>query len=266
MGGKKKDKGKKGRGSKEQDYEDILQAEDTSTGKIPVADDADTIIRSDDKYLQSLKEKMQAAEAGTAEAGTAEAGTAEAGRKPSADATPPQSIKHTFIDHKKEEAEKETEETEAEIDEVEETTLPPSGKRGRAVFPFSDKTTQKLEEEIRKGSSEDSEPPPPTFRSEQTSWHGNSVYVLCGPDAGKSFYITSEKIKIGRGLDNDVVLKDISVSRRHCVIIRDGEKWRVEDKGSDNGTYLDGKPVRSSEFRPGQYLQLGRTILVVESI
>jgi len=255
MGGKKKTKGKKGRESKEQDYEDILQAEDTSTGKVPVADDADTMIRSDDKYLQSLKEKMQAAE-----------GSVESVEKEAEESTPPKPIKHTFIDHKKEEAEKEAEEQEIESDDIEETTLPPRSRRGKAVFPFSDKTTQKLEEEIRKGSSEDSEPPPPTFRSEQTSWHGNSVYVLCGPDAGKSFYITSEKIKIGRGLDNDVVLKDISVSRRHCIIIRDGEKWRVEDKGSDNGTYLDGKPVRTAEFRPGQYLQLGRTILVVESI
>jgi hypothetical protein len=252
MGGKKKDRGKKGRKSGEQDYEDILQAEDTATGKVPVADDADTMIRSDDKYLQSLKEKMQAAEASVVEE--------------SEEPTPPKPVKHTFVDHKKEEAEPESGELELEPEDIEETTLPPRGRRSKGVFPFSDKTTQKLEEEVRKGSSEESEPPPPTFRSEQTSWHGNSVYVLCGPDAGKSFYITSEKIKIGRGLDNDVVLKDISVSRRHCIIIRDGEKWRVEDKGSDNGTYLDGKPVRTSEFRPGQYLQLGRTILVVESI
>jgi hypothetical protein len=252
MGGKRQGKGKKGRKSGEQDYEDILQADDTSTGKVPVADDADTMIRSDDKYLQSLKEKMQAAEASVGDE--------------SEESTPSKPVKHTFVDHKKEETEKEPEEQELEAEDIEATTLPPRGRLSKAVFPFSDKTTQKLEEEIRKGSSEESEPPPPTFRSEQTSWHGNSVYVLCGPDAGKSFYITSEKIKIGRGLDNDVVLKDISVSRRHCVIIREGEKWRVEDKGSDNGTYLDGKPIRTSEFRPGQYLQLGRTILVVESV
>lgn len=129
---------------------------------------------------------------------------------------------------------------------------------------FADKTTQKLEEEIKKSSSSD----PKTsskLRPETPGWHGNSIYILCGPDAGKSFYITGKKVTIGRALDNDVVLKDISVSRKHCEITRIEGKWIVEDLGSDNGTFIDNQPIKKASLKPGQYLQIGRSILILET-
>jgi hypothetical protein len=234
---------KKGNKNKENDFKKILEDEEPSDRGAPLAPGQTTQV--DDTYIKSLKEKMDRSEESS---------------EPPASSQP---AKHRFVEFKKKEKE-------AVVRPESDSRPTPEPKRARKqnqrpLFPFSEKTTQKLEEEIRKSSSQDTQPSPPLFRSEHPSWHGNSIYVLCGPDAGKSFYITGDKIKIGRGIENDVVLKDIAVSRKHCLIVRKEGQWTVEDLGSDNGTFLDSQPVRKSGFRPGQYVQIGRTIIVLES-
>ena len=53
------------------------------------------------------------------------------------------------------------------------------------------------------------------------------------------------RILIGRGTENDIVLDDPRVSRSHALIWRqDGETW-VADEGSANGTTVDGLPIEA---------------------
>jgi pSer/pThr/pTyr-binding forkhead associated (FHA) protein len=53
------------------------------------------------------------------------------------------------------------------------------------------------------------------------------------------------RILIGRGSDNDVVLDDPRVSRSHALVWRqDGATW-VTDEGSANGTTVDGLPIEA---------------------
>lgn len=47
-----------------------------------------------------------------------------------------------------------------------------------------------------------------------------------------------DKVSIGRTQSNDIKLKDISVSRQHCAIVRRGNKIYLEDKGAKFGTML----------------------------
>ena len=50
-------------------------------------------------------------------------------------------------------------------------------------------------------------------------------------------------VSIGRDTKNDLILESAAVSRDHAgVIFRDG-RWYVEDRGSFNGTYLNGTRV-----------------------
>jgi hypothetical protein len=65
-------------------------------------------------------------------------------------------------------------------------------------------------------------------------------------------------VKIGRTSENDVVLHDHGVSRRHALITARGGKHFVTDLGSANGTLFNGKPlVREQELHAGDRLTIG---------
>jgi predicted component of type VI protein secretion system len=50
-------------------------------------------------------------------------------------------------------------------------------------------------------------------------------------------------LTVGRGPENDLVLTSTAVSRRHAAIVRREGRWYVEDRGSYNGTFLNGTRV-----------------------
>jgi pSer/pThr/pTyr-binding forkhead associated (FHA) protein len=62
-------------------------------------------------------------------------------------------------------------------------------------------------------------------------------------------------IRIGRSMDNDVVLYSAVVSRRHLEIRRNGLRWEVVSLGA-NGTYLNGKPITTVQAEDGMIIRL----------
>ncbi|HEX4353191.1 MAG TPA: FHA domain-containing protein, partial [Polyangiales bacterium] len=67
------------------------------------------------------------------------------------------------------------------------------------------------------------------------------MVITQGTDTGKSFDIDAAKsFTIGRGLDNDIVLSDIAVSRKHFDLRYEGGAWVIADRGSGNGTVVNG--------------------------
>lgn len=69
------------------------------------------------------------------------------------------------------------------------------------------------------------------------------LWVVAGVHRGKTFRIAGADVRLGRATDNDVQFPDRSVSRHHCQIRREGEKWWIEDLGSTNGTFVSGLAV-----------------------
>jgi len=70
---------------------------------------------------------------------------------------------------------------------------------------------------------------------------------------------------VGRSRDNDICIREESVSRRHMRIFRDGALVYAENLNSINGTLLDGKRLtRPQEIISGSRLTLGRVELKVE--
>jgi hypothetical protein len=128
---------------------------------------------------------------------------------------------------------------------------------------YEDISTEKISGETREKSTRrgrrTSSVPAPAPRSS-----GDLVYILCGPDAGRSCAIQGESFRVGRGPDNDLVLNDKSVSRYHVKLTRAVDGWLFEDLGSENGTYLDDEYTTRGKVLHGQPLEVGRSILVFE--
>ncbi len=64
---------------------------------------------------------------------------------------------------------------------------------------------------------------------------------------------------VGRDPSCDRVLENSVVSSRHAQIVRDGRAFRIEDLGSSNGTFINGRRVgRSATVRPGDLIGFGQ--------
>ncbi|HJK99241.1 MAG TPA: sigma 54-interacting transcriptional regulator, partial [Polyangiaceae bacterium LLY-WYZ-14_1] len=77
---------------------------------------------------------------------------------------------------------------------------------------------------------------------------------------------TADLLRVGAAEDNDLVLRDSTVSRYHCRILLDGDRFIVEDLDSTNGTFVDTVQVRVAYLRPGCALWLGKTQLRFDAI
>ena len=86
---------------------------------------------------------------------------------------------------------------------------------------------------------------------------GAVLIVRAGPQAGERFELGAGTTLLGRHPDSDIMLDDITVSRRHVAIERTPEGYVVRDEGSLNGTYINQERVDRSVLRHGDELQIG---------
>jgi pSer/pThr/pTyr-binding forkhead associated (FHA) protein len=87
------------------------------------------------------------------------------------------------------------------------------------------------------------------------------VIVARGPNQGSTYLVEDRPVSVGRHPDSDIFLDDITVSRRHSVIERDGSSFRIRDVGSLNGTYVNHERVDQAPIANGDEIQVGRFVL-----
>jgi hypothetical protein len=87
------------------------------------------------------------------------------------------------------------------------------------------------------------------------------MIVIAGTDSGREFDMCAGKpLTIGRAVDNDFVLTDISVSRKHFDLIYEGERWVLRDRGSGNGTLINDRMEDAScQLHHGDRIEIGNT-------
>lgn len=88
------------------------------------------------------------------------------------------------------------------------------------------------------------------------------VLVIKGPNIGDEFFIEKDEFIIGRSPESDVFLDDITVSRKHALLKKDGVDYRLIDSGSLNGSYLNGNIVEESILSSGDRIQIGKYIFL----
>ena len=80
----------------------------------------------------------------------------------------------------------------------------------------------------------------------------------------KSFSITRDVTVMGRREDCDFRIPLGDISRKHCRLIKEDEALKIEDLGSSNGTYINGKRIHEAELQPGDTVQIGPVVFVIQ--
>ena len=94
----------------------------------------------------------------------------------------------------------------------------------------------------------------------------SGLLVIKGPNIGDKFFIDKEEYSIGRSPESDVLLDDITVSRRHAILKRSGDECRLIDTGSLNGSYVNSYIVDEAILKNGDRVQIGKYIFLFFSI
>ncbi len=78
---------------------------------------------------------------------------------------------------------------------------------------------------------------------------------------GRRFVLEMSPVRIGRGVENQIVLEGDSVSRRHAHFEQRAGTWWCVDDGSTNGSYVnDDQIMRESRLDNGDRIKIGPTI------
>ena len=87
------------------------------------------------------------------------------------------------------------------------------------------------------------------------------LVVLDGPDRGGKWALGTKPVLLGRGLDQDVQLRDPGVSRHHAVIrLVQGRYW-IEDSDSKNGIGVNSSLIKETVLADGDVIQVGNNRL-----
>lgn len=106
----------------------------------------------------------------------------------------------------------------------------------------------------------------PLTREEAAHMEGLSGFALVverGPRTGMTYLLRPGNTTVGRNPESDIFLNDVTVSRHHCRFVVSADELSVEDSGSTNGTYVNGKRVDLANLNAGDEVLVGRFHFVV---
>jgi pSer/pThr/pTyr-binding forkhead associated (FHA) protein len=96
--------------------------------------------------------------------------------------------------------------------------------------------------------------------SEIQNSNGEKAMILIarGSHKGSRFLITAEGASIGRSADSAIFLDDVTVSRTHATVLKNGKEFVLKDAGSLNGTYINNVSISEHTLVSGDEFQIGK--------
>jgi tetratricopeptide (TPR) repeat protein len=84
--------------------------------------------------------------------------------------------------------------------------------------------------------------------------------VLSGGMVGQTFAIDVGEAVIGRATSADIQINEDGISRKHAKVLRDEDGTaKLQDLGSTNGTYLNGRRIEIEVLREGDRIRIGQS-------
>src|SRR5262245_32113694 len=88
------------------------------------------------------------------------------------------------------------------------------------------------------------------------------LVAISGPLKGSVIQLTETETTVGRESLNTIAIGDLSLSRRHCVLMKDGIELKLIDLESLNGTFVNGVPVKERLLEHGDKILLGDSVFL----
>jgi pSer/pThr/pTyr-binding forkhead associated (FHA) protein len=83
------------------------------------------------------------------------------------------------------------------------------------------------------------------------------IRVYLSEDNQAVHELAEETVTVGRLPDNTIQIEDGSVSSHHAEIVFEGGEHHLHDKGSTNGTFVNGEPATSAILKDGDQVRFG---------
>lgn len=90
------------------------------------------------------------------------------------------------------------------------------------------------------------------------------LHVVRGPQAGVTYELTEDEITVGRSPQCSIFLNDMTVSRMHAVLRREGGCYVISDENSFNGVWVNNQDVKVKALKSGDVIQIGTFCLLYE--
>jgi two-component system, cell cycle response regulator len=90
------------------------------------------------------------------------------------------------------------------------------------------------------------------------------LIIIRGKPQGHRYFLTQKEMFIGRHPSAEICVADQSISKKHAVVHVEGNRIRLSDAGSSNGTFINGKKLSSGEsvlLAKEDMVKIGSTIL-----
>ena len=81
-----------------------------------------------------------------------------------------------------------------------------------------------------------------------------------------SWKLINKEYNIGRSSENSIILDDITVSRKHALLLVSKENIKIVDNNSTNGIYVNNEIISDYELRSGDKIQVGKYILLLTEV
>src|SRR3954462_974355 len=91
-----------------------------------------------------------------------------------------------------------------------------------------------------------------------------NIFIITGQSLGRKFRLRPGQILFaGRSSSTDIFIDENLGSRRHAKFAWVNDEVKVQDLGSTNGTFVNGRKVLSATLRSGDKVQIGQTLMKV---
>ena len=93
----------------------------------------------------------------------------------------------------------------------------------------------------------------------------HALIAILGPLKGTQIPVDEDEITIGRDHANQLPIPDLLLSRRHCLIRKNGNDYVIQDLDSRNGVFVNSIPVGERTLQHGDQIEIGNSLFVFTS-